>query len=275
MSGQANQPVDSSGADGQPQHQPLGGMAGLAGAETDPQFVMLRTAMLQKIFEYIRRMPLSAEWQLPLLVERLEAILYVKFPNRDDYYNMMKGPVEPQLQFAIRTFTQFQQNQQNTLVARQAPSSPSTDPLVDSSSIGLDGADGQPQHQLVEGMASLPGMDQRSEYIGRKQCSTEWQKRLPELTKRLEEILYQKYPNMNDYYNMMKGPIEPQLQFAIKTLSAQSQQNQQNQQVARQTPSSSSTDLAVERDGQFEQLASLQVEMQKLMLMSTTELDNW
>lgn len=38
---------------------------------------------------------------------------------------------------------------------------------------------------------------------------------------------------------MMKGPVEPQLQFAIKTLSAQNQQNQQNQQMSRQIASSS------------------------------------
>jgi E1A/CREB-binding protein len=43
-----------------------------------------------------------------------------------------------------------------------------------------------------------------------------------------------------DYYNMMKGPVEPQLQFAIKTLSAQNQHNQQNPQMARQIASSSS-----------------------------------
>lgn len=39
---------------------------------------------------------------------------------------------------------------------------------------------------------------------------------------------------------MMKGPVEPQLQFAIKTLSAQNQHNQQNPQMARQIASSSS-----------------------------------
>lgn len=38
---------------------------------------------------------------------------------------------------------------------------------------------------------------------------------------------------------MMRGPVEPQLQFAIKTLSAQNQQNQQNQQMPRQMASSS------------------------------------
>jgi hypothetical protein len=107
---------------------------------------------------------------------------------------------------------------------------------------------------------------------------------LPELAKRLEEILYRKFPNkvllshnfhllqgfvgiveikyisgeqnillfhrhfvffvlvlfeQNDYYNMMNGPVEPQLQLAIKTLSAQSQHNQQNPQMRRQIASSS------------------------------------
>ena len=35
----------------------------------------------------------------------------------------------------------------------------------------------------------------RFEYIGRKQSSHEWRKRLPELAKRLEEILHRKFPN--------------------------------------------------------------------------------
>ncbi|XP_066321194.1 probable histone acetyltransferase HAC-like 1 isoform X3 [Miscanthus floridulus] len=77
--------------------------------------------------------------------------------------------------------------------------------------------------------------------MGREQMSTEWGKRLPELAKRLEDILYRTFPNKNDYYNMMKGPIEPQLEFAIKTLVDQHQQYQQNLQLPTQTPSSSSS----------------------------------
>jgi len=38
---------------------------------------------------------------------------------------------------------------------------------------------------------------------------------------------------------MLKGPVEPQLQFAIKTLSSQNQHNQQNPQMTRQIASSS------------------------------------
>ncbi|AQK61018.1 Histone acetyltransferase HAC1 [Zea mays] len=118
--------------------------------------------------------------------------------------------------------------------------------------IGVGGSDGLPQHQPMQEMAALSGMDQQfvmlrtamrdkiSDYIGRKQSPGDWRKRLPELAKRLEEILYRKFPNKHEYYNMMKGPVEPQLQFAIKTLSAQNQHNQQNPQMTRQISSSSS-----------------------------------
>nr|CAB3445535.1 unnamed protein product [Digitaria exilis] len=117
--------------------------------------------------------------------------------------------------------------------------------------VGVGGAEGLQQHQPMQDMAAFTGMDQQFlmlrsgmrekifEYIGRKQSSAEWRKRLPELAKRLEEILYRKFPNKNDYYNMTKAPVEPQLQFAIKTLSAQNQQNQQNPQMSRQMASSS------------------------------------
>ncbi|XP_066324904.1 probable histone acetyltransferase HAC-like 1 [Miscanthus floridulus] len=123
--------------------------------------------------------------------------------------------------------------------------------------VGVGGADGLPQHQPMQEMAALSGTDHQFvmlwtamrekifEYIGCKQSSAEWRKRLPELAKRLEEILYRKFPNKNDYYNMTKGPVEPQLQFAIKTLSAQNQQNQRNPQVERQTPPSSSSNLVL------------------------------
>ncbi|EEE56266.1 hypothetical protein OsJ_05304 [Oryza sativa Japonica Group] len=114
---------------------------------------------------------------------------------------------------------------------------------------GVGGADGLPQQmQDVVGLGGLDTQfllmrntmrDRIFEYIGRKQSSTDWRRRLPELAKRLEEILYRKFLNKADYLNMMRGPVEPQLQFAIKTLSAQNQQNQQNQQMPRQMASSS------------------------------------
>ncbi|KAK3155967.1 hypothetical protein QOZ80_2AG0101110 [Eleusine coracana subsp. coracana] len=119
---------------------------------------------------------------------------------------------------------------------------------VGGSGVGVGGADGLPQHQPMQDVVGLGGIDAQFvmlrnsmrekifEYIGRKQSSAEWRRRLPELARRLEEILFRKFSNKNEYYTMMKGPVEPQLQFAIKTLSAQ---NQQNQQTSRQIASSS------------------------------------
>ncbi|CAM0947061.1 unnamed protein product [Alopecurus aequalis] len=124
---------------------------------------------------------------------------------------------------------------------------------------GVMGADGMlPQHQqmqMQDNAAGLgTGMDNHFvlmrnqmrekifEYIGRKQTSADWRRRLPELARRLEEILFRKFPSKTEYFTMMKAPVEPQLQFAIKTLSAQNaqnQQNQQNQQMSRQMASSS------------------------------------
>lgn len=116
----------------------------------------------------------------------------------------------------------------------------------------VSGGDGLPQHQQMQDAVALSvGNDPHFvmlrnsmrekifEYIGRKQSSAEWRRRLPELARRLEEILFRKFPNKTEYYSMMKAPVEPQLQFAIKTLSAQNQQNQQNQQMSRQIASSS------------------------------------
>lgn len=76
------------------------------------------------------------------------------------------------------------------------------------------------------------------DYIAKKQTSADWRRRLPELARRLEEILFRKYPYKSEYYNMMQGPIEPHLQFAIKSLSAQNQQHQQNLEMSRQIASS-------------------------------------
>ncbi|CAN6247246.1 unnamed protein product [Urochloa humidicola] len=239
------------------------------------------------IFEYIGRKHSTADLRRRLeLVRRLEKILYAKFPDMNDYYNMMKGPIEPQLQYALKTLcAQNQQNQQNPQMARgmtssfatmtpdvnHVPDSPRT-PLLflrrprtvfSSPSPGRRGSSGFgvaadadggsiPQHQLVQDMA-LTAMDQQFvmlrtgmcekifEYIERRQLPGEWRRRLPKLARRLEDILYTKFPNRNDYYNMMKGPVEPQVQYAIKTLRTQNQQNRQNPQMARDTASSSAT----------------------------------
>ncbi|XP_066317828.1 cysteine-rich receptor-like protein kinase 27 [Miscanthus floridulus] len=107
------------------------------------------------------------------------------------------------------------------------------------------GANGQPHHQQFV-MLRIAMRKKIFEYIGKQPTtSAEWWNNMPVLTKRLEEILYGKFPNKNDYFNMMMGPIKPQLLFgAIQTLSAQ--QNQRNPQVERQTPPSSSSNLVVQ-----------------------------
>ncbi|PUZ73989.1 hypothetical protein GQ55_1G030200 [Panicum hallii var. hallii] len=249
-------------------------MAAPSEADADQQFVMLRTAMREKIFEYTGRKQPSPEWRrrLPEPAKRLEEILYRKFPNKNDYYNMMRGQLSRICSLLLRLSAQNQQIQQNLQKAWEtASSSGRMTPVVNhdalceqSASLLTDSQNnadehnktdrGLPQHQSTEDMAALSGVDQQFvmlrtamrekilEYIRRKQSSPEWRKRLPELAKRLEEVLHREFPNMqNDYYNMMKGPIDPHLQFAIRTLSAQNQQIQQNLQMARETASSSGT----------------------------------
>ncbi|XP_062218154.1 probable histone acetyltransferase HAC-like 1 isoform X2 [Phragmites australis] len=141
---------------------------------------------------------------------------------------------------------------------------------VGSVGVGVGGADGLPQHQQMQDVVGLGGVDAQFvmlrrnmrdkifEYIGRKQSSAEWRRRLPELARRLEEILFRKFSNKNEYYNMMKGPVEPQLQFAIKILSAQ---NQQNQQMSRQIASSSSYGTMIPTPGMAPQNANMGTSM--------------
>ncbi|TVU41139.1 hypothetical protein EJB05_14635 [Eragrostis curvula] len=321
MSGQAVQMnqvgrggVGVGGADGLPQHQPMQNAVSLDGI--DAQFVMLRNSMRERILEYIGRKQSSAQWRrrLPELARRLEDILFKKFSSKNDYYNMMKGQIEPHLQFAIKTLSA--QNQQNHQTPRQTASSSGYCTMIPTpgmtqgssgntripyvtdnnalsssgggmvpqnanmgtsmqaalrgvsesvlawpaekmdvgqaahlsgqmsgqavqmnqvggSAVSVGGADRLPQHQPMQDAEPMPSL---LEYIGKKQSSAEWRRRLPELARRLEDILFKKFSNKNDYYNMMKGRIEPHLQFAIKTLSAQ---NQQNHQTPRQTASSS------------------------------------
>uniref|UniRef100_A0A0E0M364 Uncharacterized protein n=1 Tax=Oryza punctata TaxID=4537 RepID=A0A0E0M364_ORYPU len=81
--------------------------------------------------------------------------------------------------------------------------------------------------------------DRIFEYAVRKQSSTDcqWRLRASDLAKRLEDIMYSMFQTKIEYYYMMKGPVEPQLQIAIKRLI--SAQNQQNQQMPKQMTSSS------------------------------------
>ncbi|TKW38105.1 hypothetical protein SEVIR_1G091900v4 [Setaria viridis] len=226
----------------------------------DRQFVMLRTTLRGKIFELTGRKQMSVRWRKRLLelAKRLEEILYRKFPNRNDYYNMMKGPIKPHLLYAVKTLSaQNRQNQQNPQMARDTASLSATMTL----------------HQQMEDMAALSGVDQQFvmlrttmhekifKHIEKIPMSAEWRKRLPDLVNRLERILYRKFPNRNDYDNMMKGPIEPQLLCAVKTLK--NRVNQQNPQMTRETASSSSTMTLDENHGDpCEKSASLPADVQ-------------
>jgi len=77
--------------------------------------------------------------------------------EQNDYYTMMKGPVEPQLQFAIMTLSA--QNQQNPQMSGQAAqiNQVSGSGVV----VGFGGADGILQHQLMQDTAVMSGVDQQ------------------------------------------------------------------------------------------------------------------
>ncbi|KAM3334833.1 hypothetical protein ACQJBY_029325 [Aegilops geniculata] len=96
-------------------------------AGVDPKFMVLRINTRQKIFEYIERKQPSAIWRrrLPDLAMRLEEILFREYPNKREYYNMTKGPIEPHLQFAMKlSSVRNRQRQQNRQLSRQITCSP-------------------------------------------------------------------------------------------------------------------------------------------------------
>jgi hypothetical protein len=70
---------------------------------------------------------------------------------------MMKGPIEPQLKFAIMTLrAQFQQNPQMSRQAAQMNQVCGNGVIV-----GVGGADGILQHQLMQDIIAMSGMDQQ------------------------------------------------------------------------------------------------------------------
>ena len=77
--------------------------------------------------------------------------------EQNDYYNTMKGPVEPQLQFAIMTLSA--QNQQTPQMFGQAAqiNQVSGSGVV----VGFGGADEILQHQLMQDTAAMSGVDQQ------------------------------------------------------------------------------------------------------------------
>ncbi|KAM0825281.1 hypothetical protein ACQ4PT_069656 [Festuca glaucescens] len=91
-------------------------------------------------------------------------------------------------------------------------------------------------HQLV--MLRHDTREKIFEYLGRRPMEATWRPRLPDLVRRLKEILFRRYSNKRDYHNMTKEPTEPHFLVALTILSAQHQQVQQNQQLSRQIASS-------------------------------------
>jgi hypothetical protein len=77
--------------------------------------------------------------------------------EQNDYYIMMKGPVEPQVQFAIMTLSA--QNQQNPHMSGQAAQMNQVS--GSGAVVGVGGADGLLQHQLMQDMAAMSGVDQQ------------------------------------------------------------------------------------------------------------------
>jgi hypothetical protein len=77
--------------------------------------------------------------------------------EQNDYYNMMKGPVEPQLQFAIMTLSS--PNQQNPQMSGQIAqmNQVSGSGVV----VVVGGADEILQHQLTQDTAAMSGIDQQ------------------------------------------------------------------------------------------------------------------
>ncbi|XP_044973186.1 probable histone acetyltransferase HAC-like 1 [Hordeum vulgare subsp. vulgare] len=100
-------------------------VVGLAAA-ADPEFVMLRDNTREKIHQFLERGPLLAVWRrrLRALSRRLEEILFRKYPNKMEYYNMSRQPMPPALMFAMKTFrAQIRQYLQNQQSLRQIVSS--------------------------------------------------------------------------------------------------------------------------------------------------------
>ncbi|XP_044345264.1 probable histone acetyltransferase HAC-like 1 [Triticum aestivum] len=108
----------------QPQKQDVAGLV----AGVDPQFVLMRDMIRQKLIECIRMKPTTDEWQrqVPEVASRLEEILFRKHPNKTEYYNMAKGPIQPHMYFALRFLAahKYQQQQQSQQSSGQLASSP-------------------------------------------------------------------------------------------------------------------------------------------------------
>ncbi|KAM3353682.1 hypothetical protein ACQJBY_024692 [Aegilops geniculata] len=103
----------------QPQMQDVVGLA----AAADPQFVRLRDNTREKIFKFLQTLQLLPLWRprFRALARRLEEILFRKYPNKMEYYNMTRRPLHPAMMFAIKTYTA--QNRQNEQSLRQIASS--------------------------------------------------------------------------------------------------------------------------------------------------------
>ncbi|XP_048567081.1 probable histone acetyltransferase HAC-like 1 [Triticum urartu] len=108
----------------QPQTQVVAGLA----AGVDPQFVLMRDIVRQKLIEYIRMKPMAADWQrrVPEVASRIEEILFRRHPNKTEYCNMAKGAIQSYLYFVLRFLTahQNQQQQQSQQSSGQIASSP-------------------------------------------------------------------------------------------------------------------------------------------------------
>ncbi|RCV23088.1 hypothetical protein SETIT_4G271400v2 [Setaria italica] len=117
MSGQPVQ-MNLGGGRGLQQHQPL--QVASRYPDMDHQFSKMRSAMHRNIVDHLMKMMKIAENQsLGKLADRLEEVLYRLHPTKVDYYVMLKGPIEPHLQGAIKVLSRH--GNQHQQMSHQTP----------------------------------------------------------------------------------------------------------------------------------------------------------
>ncbi|KAG2608387.1 hypothetical protein PVAP13_4NG316600 [Panicum virgatum] len=120
MSGQPAQ-MNLGGGRGLQQHQPL--QVASCHLDMDPQFLKMRSIMHRNIVDRLMKTQNFAENQsLEKIADRLEKFLYRQHPTKADYYAMLKEPIDPHLQVAVRAFSNHGGHQRQQM-SHQTPTS--------------------------------------------------------------------------------------------------------------------------------------------------------
>lgn len=177
---------------------------------TDTDLYAVRKYMIERILQLFHRQPVSPEWQqqLPDFVRRLEEGLFNEAASQEEYMDL--NNLEQRLQSLMRRLTQngsSVSSQTSNLGGVQRSSSQTSNPGGVQSSWRTDADLNTVRQYIIQRILQV---------FHRQPLSSDWQQRLPNFVRFVEEGLFNEAASKEEYMNL--NTLEPRMQSLVRRI---------------------------------------------------------